>query len=92
VVGVSVDPVNDTRNSARAFLIKQHMTGRMRFLLGTRGQLAPLWHAFGIQPELNGEPHSAYVVLVDGAGRQRLGYPASALTVDDLASDLRHFA
>ena len=89
VVGVSVDPVNDTRNSARAFLIKQHMTGRMRFLLGTRAQLAPVWRAFGIQPQLDGEAHSAYVVVADGQGRQRLGYPASLLTVDDLAGDLR---
>src|SRR3954465_4852609 len=49
VIGISVDPANDTPQSARAFLIKQHMTGRMRFVLGTAAQLRPVWKAFGIQ-------------------------------------------
>ncbi len=88
VVGVSVDPAHDTATSARAFLIKQHMTGRMRFLLGERAALEPLWRAFGIRPQQKGLEHSAYVVVVDGAGRQRLGYPADSLTSDGLARDL----
>jgi protein SCO1/2 len=89
VIGISVDPANDTPASARAFLIKQHMTGRMHFLLGSRAQLRPVWRAFGIQPQLKGTPHSAYVVLVDGRGRQRFGYPHTFLTADGLAADLR---
>jgi hypothetical protein len=28
-------------------------------------------------------------VLVDGAGRQRVGFPAARLTPEDLAADLR---
>jgi protein SCO1/2 len=88
VVGVSVDPANDDQRRARAFLIKQHMTGRMRFLLGDRAELEPVWRAFGIQPQTDGKEHSAYVVVVDGAGRQRLGYPVSELTVAGLARDL----
>ena len=65
------------------------MTGRMRFLLGSRAQLAPVWRAFGIQPQTGQEDHSAYVVVVDGGGRQRLGYPVSQLTVAGLARDLQ---
>lgn len=89
VIGVSVDPANDTRDSARAFLLEQHMTGRMDFLLGTRDELAPVWRAFGIAPQRGGRDHSAAIVLVDGEGVQRLGYPASRLTVDGLERDLR---
>ncbi|MEA2125002.1 MAG: hypothetical protein QOI80_1784 [Solirubrobacteraceae bacterium] len=88
VIGVSVDPRNDTRASARAFLSKQFMTGRMEFLLGSRAELEPVWRAFGIAPQAKGREHSAGIVIADGA-RQRIGYPASQLTVEDLASDLR---
>ncbi|MEA2295029.1 MAG: hypothetical protein QOE86_2668 [Solirubrobacteraceae bacterium] len=89
VVGISVDPANDTRDSARAFLIKQHMTGRMRFALGTAAQLRPVWKAFGVQPQTKESEHSASVVLVDGRGYQKLGYAYSFLRVDGLEADLR---
>ena len=64
------------------------MTGRMDFLLGSREELRPLWDAFGIAPQRDGAEHSAYTVLVDGEGRQRLGFPASRLTPSALAHDL----
>jgi protein SCO1 len=88
VIGVSVDPANDTPDRAKAFLLEQSMTGRMDFLLGSREELEPLWEAFGIAPQREGREHSAYTVVVDGAGRQRLGFPASQLTPSALAHDL----
>ena len=88
VVGVSVDPATDTPRLAKRFLVKQKMTGRMRFLLGSERELTPVWKAFGVQPQTDGKEHSAYVVVVDGQGRQRLGYPVSQLTSDALARDL----
>lgn len=88
VIGVSVDPANDTPARARAFLLEQSMSGRMQFLLGDRAQLEPLWRAFGIAPQIEGREHSAYTVLVDAAGRQRIGFPASQLTPARLAHDL----
>ena len=48
-----------------------------------------MWRGYGIAPQRGTLDHSAYVVLVDGAGRQRLGYPAHRLTPEDLAADLR---
>src|SRR5712691_8596946 len=39
VLAVSVDPAHDTPASARAFLLRNSMAGRMRFLLGRRAQL-----------------------------------------------------
>ena len=88
VLGVSVDPANDTPARARSFLLEQSMTGRMEFLLGSREELEPLWEAFGIAPQHEGREHSAYTVLVDGEGRQRIGFPASELTPSRLAHDL----
>jgi protein SCO1/2 len=88
VIGISVDPANDTQQSARAFLAKQFMTGRMDFALGTPDELAPVWRAFGIAPQRDGRDHSAAVVIAQGA-RQRIGFPASRLTPEKLANDLR---
>jgi protein SCO1/2 len=88
VLGVSVDPANDTKRSAKRFLNEQKMTGRMEFLLGSRAQLAPVWRAFGIAPQTAELEHSAYVVIVDGAGRQRIGFPHDQLTPEGLAHDL----
>jgi protein SCO1 len=90
VVGVSVDPANDTPDRARTFLIDQAMRGRMDFLLGTRAQLEPVWKAFGIAPQSKGRDHSSYTVIVDAAGHQRIGFPADQLTPSRLAADLSH--
>jgi protein SCO1/2 len=89
VLAVSVDPPNDTPFAARRFLVKQQMSGRMRFLLGTRRQLEPVWRAYGIQPQGEGFEHTASTVVVDGGGRQRVGYLTDQLTADGLAADLR---
>ena len=88
VVGISVDPANDTPRLARTFLLEQSMTGRMDFLLGSRAQLAPIWKAFGIAPQTKGRDHSSYTIIVDADGRQRIGFPESELTPRRLAADL----
>ena len=91
---VSVDPAGDTPASARRFLSRRGLTGRMRFLLGSRRALKPVWDDYGISPQGDKADdgafeHSAYVLLVDRRGRQRVGFPFSGLTADDLAHDIR---
>jgi protein SCO1/2 len=147
VYGVSVDPVGDTPQRARAFLKKYGVYGGpVHFLVGSRAQLAPVWRAYGIAP-LNATPqeaeaaaraydrlsgrtppvpyqaprrsapaaagdpypdtadlryrgharhhagldfeHSAYVMLIDKHGEQRVGIPFEQLTPRSLAADLR---
>jgi len=102
VLAVSVDPDNDTPARARRFVLGQTMTGRMRFLVGSRDALVPVWRAYGVQPQgaanwraygleprEGGYEHAGYVVLLDGAGRQRIGFPTDRLTSDGLLHDLR---
>jgi protein SCO1 len=90
VLAVSVDPANDTPDSARRFLAKQQMTGRMRFLLGSDAQLQRVWRTFGIQPQgAGGREHSASVVLLDDSGVARVSFPVDQLTPEGLAHDLR---
>lgn len=88
VIAVSVDPANDTPARARRFIARQHMTGRMRFLLGSNEELQPIWRAFGIAPQRDGREHSAYVILLDSTGRQRIGFPKDQLTPERLAHDV----
>ena len=88
-LAVSVDPKNDTPLNAKRFLLKHALVGRMRFLLGTRAQLRPIWKAYGIQPQGKKFDHSAYVLLVDKRGKQRVGFPESELTPEGLAHDVK---
>jgi cytochrome oxidase Cu insertion factor (SCO1/SenC/PrrC family) len=154
VYGVSVDPVGDTRARVREWLESRGLAGGpVKFLIGTRRELAPVWSAYGIVPinatpqeaaaaaestmriraerAANPEPeeqsayshperpapaaahepypdardlqyrgrtrhragldfeHSAYVMLIDKHGVQRLGIPFELLDPDELARDLR---
>jgi protein SCO1/2 len=61
----------------------------MRFLLGDRAQLAPIWNDYGIRPQGKAFDHSAYVLLIDGRGKQRVAWPVDKLTPEGLAHDLR---
>jgi protein SCO1/2 len=89
-LAVSVDPAHDTPDTAEAFLVKEGVSaGRMRFLMGTRAQLAPVWRDYGIQPQGQGFEHSAYVLLIDKTGRQRVSFPVAQLTDRALAHDIR---
>ncbi len=89
VIAVSVDPRGDTPPRAERFVTEQGMTGRMRFLLGSRRELEPVWRGFAIRPQEDELEHSAYVVLADGEGRQRVGWPSRYLTPEGLEHDLR---
>ena len=88
-LAISVDPANDTPLNARRFVNQQGLTKRMRFLLGDQAQLQPIWDAYGIRPQGKAFDHSAYVVLVDAQGVQRVGWPVEKLTPEGLAHDLR---
>ena len=89
-LAVSVDPANDTPERARRFLFKRGLAkDRMRFLLGSRKQLQPVWEAYGIRPQGEAFDHSAYVLLIDRRGRQRIGFPVEQLTPEGLAHDIR---
>ena len=88
-LAVSVDPFADTEASARTFLRKANLTGRMRYVLGTRRQLQPVWRGFAIQPQLRDSEHQAYITLVDQKGLQRVAVAVNQTSPEDLAHDIR---
>jgi protein SCO1 len=88
-LAISVAPSNDTPASARKFLAEQRTGGRIRFVLGSRAQLRPIWTGYGITPQRVTEEHLAHITLVDARGFQRVGYPIAQATPERLAHDLR---
>jgi protein SCO1/2 len=88
-VAFSVDPENDTEASAQRFLNEARMTGRMEFVLGTRADLEPIWHGYAVRPQQRHTEHQARIVLVDGSGLQRVGFPGEQATPERLSHDLQ---
>ena len=91
-VAISVDPERDTPESARHFLAEQGMTGRMRFVLGTREELRRLWKGYFVTPQTRRQEHMGRIVLLDGRGMQRVGFPVEQATPDRLAHDVELLA
>jgi protein SCO1/2 len=79
IVAVSVDPRGDTPASVKAFLAAHEMTGRMEYLIGTFGALAPVWRAYGVQvqasPAQREVGHSAFLYGMTGRGSTVVLYP-----------------
>lgn len=86
---LSVDPANDTPDRAQKFLLGRRLRGYLDYLLGTRRELQPVWREYGFAPQTDEREHNSYVVLLDGEGRQRVGFPVNFLTPEALAHDLR---
>ena len=95
-IAISVDPAGDTPAAVTAFVAAHHLNGYLRYLLGSRAQLSPLWKAYGIVPETdpyaasNGAEvtHGLGVFVLDRQGREQvyLGYPFDPSV---LSADLR---
>jgi len=88
-LAITVDPFRDTASSARAFLSRQHVTGRIRFLLGKRRRLLPVWKGLAMQPQLPKAEHQAVITLVDKRGFQRVADAVSNTNPEALAHDAR---
>jgi protein SCO1/2 len=81
VVAVSVDPKGDTARTVNQFLATRLMTGRMKYLIGSKAQLVPVWKKWGIQvqasPDAREVGHSAFVYGITGSGKVRGLYPSN---------------
>ena len=88
-IAIAVDPPRDTPQRARAFLLKARATGRIKFVLGSRAELQPLWKGFFIRPQSVNQEHQARFTLIDKKGFQRIGFPGDQATPESLAHDLK---
>lgn len=93
-VAVSIAPEADGVGAVNDLLARHDLQGRLSYLVGSRGELEPIWRAWGVAAapagEAVGATQAAPLVLVDREGRQVGVYrPEDALDPADLASDLR---
>lgn len=91
VLAVSVDPKGDTPASVRAFIRARRLPARFRYLAGTRAELAPVWKKFHVAtlPGPKGTiSHSAFELLIDPSGNERILYDAQLRAVD-IAHDIK---
>ena len=88
-VAVAVDPPRDTAARAQRFLAEQRMRKRLRFALGSRDELRPVWKGFSVQPQRENLEHTGRLVLVDAKGIQRVAFPIDQATPERIAHDLR---
>jgi protein SCO1 len=90
VLAVSVDPKGDTPASVKAFLRAHNLPARFQYVTGTRAQLAPVWARYHVAAVAGPKPivsHTAFELLVDPQGRERVLWDAQ-VQASDIARDL----
>ena len=93
VVGLSVDPVGDTRTTVRRWLRQHHEPRQFHYLIGPRRKLQPLWTAWYAAAQPAGATtsiHTAAMWFVDSRGRVAGLVPAGATVAPStIAAKLR---
>jgi protein SCO1/2 len=84
IIAVSVDPKGDTPKTVEKFLADHQMTGKMKYLIGSRPQLEKVWKAWHIKAAStptksnpDAVEHSALIYGIDGSGKITTIYPAN---------------
>jgi protein SCO1 len=89
VIAVSVDPARDTPRAVRRFVAAHHEGRSFHYVVGPRRALRRVWRSYHVAalPGPSGTvSHSAFTVLVDPAGRQRLLFDSHIRASDLLAA------
>ena len=89
VIGVSVEPKQDTMHNRRWFIAQHEMTGRMQYVNGPLKVMRRVWKDYAIQPVTPKADHSAFVFVISKTGREKIGFPSVQLTSGALAHDIR---
>lgn len=87
IIAVSVDPRGDTPKAVKAFLAHHEMTGRMQYLLGSAGELARVWKAWGVGSQRDVHhpdfvEHSGLIYGITGSGKRTTLYAADFRPAD----------
>jgi protein SCO1/2 len=92
VFAISVDPRGDTPAAVRQFVAAHRLVPSFRYLTGTVAQLRRVWHAYHIAVDPDSKTtavnHSAFEILVDPRGREKLYYD-SQVKAGDVVHDVR---
>jgi cytochrome oxidase Cu insertion factor (SCO1/SenC/PrrC family) len=62
----------------------------MAYLNGPASALQKVWNGYHVLPVLPGKPdHTAFTLLIDKRGIERVGWPVGQMTPESLAHDIR---
>jgi protein SCO1/2 len=84
VLAVSIDPKNDTPAAVKAYIKNRGLLPRFHYLIGTRKELEPVWRNYqvAVLPRTGGVGHTAWELLIDPRGRERVIYASNAQPTD----------
>lgn len=92
-IAISTDPAEDTPAAVRAFLARNGVLGKLRYLVAPERRLRPVWEDFQIASSLDSgidTLHSAPVRIFDREGVWvSTLHPGADLTTENLVHDLR---
>jgi protein SCO1/2 len=91
VLLISAEPAADSPANVARFLTQVSLDGRVEYLSGTRRQLEGVWRSYRITPPSSSAStfrRAASVLLVDGAGNERVLFGLEQLTPESLAHDI----
>jgi protein SCO1/2 len=93
VLGISVDPAEDTPTAVKQFLAQHHATGKLSYLTAPEPVMEPLWKDFKVLPTVrtgDDSLHSIPVQIYDKEGIWRSTLNVNVdLTARNLAHDIR---
>jgi protein SCO1/2 len=84
-LAISVDPKHDAPASVKAFLRAHNLPPRFRYVTGTHAELARVWARYHVAAIAGTRPivsHTAFELLVDPQGRERVLYDAQVQAAD----------
>jgi protein SCO1 len=92
LISVSVDPRGDTPPAVAAFVHRHQLGGEMQYLIGSAGQLAPVWAAWHVGSQRDAQSpqfvnHSGLVYGVSASGKITTVYAAN-FKPSDVAHDV----
>ncbi len=92
IVAVSVDPHGDSESTVAAFVNQHQLGGEAKYLIGSAGQLVPVWKQWNVGSEKDtSRPdlvnHSALIYGIGANGRIYTIYPAN-FTPGELIHDV----
>ena len=92
-VAVSVDPARDTPEATRRFAESHGLQGTLRYLIGSRTQLAKVWADYGVAQadSTSSVGHTDAIYLIDKSTRTRALVHSDAAP-EAIAADLRALA
>jgi protein SCO1 len=91
IVAVSADPRGDTASAVARFVKLHQLTGEARYLIGSAGQLAPVWEAWKVGSQRDASNpqlvnHSALIYGIGASGKIYTIYAAN-FTPDQIIHD-----